>query len=255
MSDQDVVSIAQFLSATASSEAGSGPRYVQLRRRIKEAIDTGLLPPDSALPSEREIGQLTDLSRVTVRKAIQALVESGDVVQRQGSGSFVTERTIKLQQSLSHLTSFTEDMNRRGMTTGVTMLERSICLPWHEETLALALAPGASVSRIARLRTADGRPLAIERASLPVDILPNPVEVSSSLYDVLERAGNRPTRAIQKISAINLGASDAELLDVNHGDAGLHIERMSYLSSGRAVEFTKSIYRGDAYDFVAELRL
>jgi GntR family transcriptional regulator len=249
------MNIADFLSATPAAEAGAGPRYVQLRKRIKDAIDSGILPPDSALPSEREIGQLTDLSRVTVRKAIQALVESGDVVQRQGSGSFVTERSRRLQQSLSHLTSFTEDMARRGMTTSVTMLERSVCLPSPDETLALALAPGDSVSRIARLRMADGRPLAIERASLPVDILPNPMDVTSSLYEVLERDGNRPVRAIQKISAINLGSTDAKLLDVSDGAAGLRIERMSYLESGRVAEFTKSIYRGDTYDFVAELRL
>lgn len=249
------MNIADFLSTAPAAEAGAGPRYVQLRKRIKDAIDSGILRPDSALPSEREIGQLTDLSRVTVRKAIQALVESGDVVQKQGSGSFVTERSSRLQQSLSHLTSFTEDMARRGMTTSVTMLERSVCLPSPDETLALALAPADSVSRIARLRMADGRPLAIERASLPVDILPNPMDVSSSLYEVLERDGNRPVRAIQKISAINLGAADAKLLDVSDGVAGLRIERMSYLSSGRVAEFTKSIYRGDTYDFVAELRL
>lgn len=249
------MNIADFLSTAPAAEAGSGPRYVQLRKRIMDAIDNGILPPDSALPSEREIGQLTDLSRVTVRKAIQALVESGDVIQRQGSGSFVTERASRLQQSLSHLTSFTEDMARRGMTTSVTMLERSVCLPSPDETLALAIAPGDSVSRIARLRMADGRPLAIERASLPVDILPNPMDVSSSLYEVLERDGNRPIRAIQKISAINLGPTDAKLLDVSDGVAGLRIERMSYLSSGRVAEFTKSIYRGDTYDFVAELRL
>jgi GntR family transcriptional regulator len=102
---------------------------------------------------------------------------------------------------------------------------------------------------------ADGRPLAIERASLPVDILPNPMDVTSSLYEVLERDGNRPVRAIQKISAINLGSTDAKLLDVSDGAAGLRIERMSYLESGRVAEFTKSIYRGDTYDFVAELRL
>ena len=65
----------------------------------------------------------------------------------------------------------------------------------------------------------------------------------------------RPVRALQKISAVNLGGRDAELLEVAEGDAGLRIERTSYLSDGRVVEFTQSIYRGDAYNFVAELRL
>ena len=69
------------------------------------------------------------------------------------------------------------------------------------------------------------------------------------------RRGNRPVRAVQRISAANLGEADARLLDVPAGSAGLNIERISYLATGKVIEFTRSIYRGDAYDFVAELRL
>ena len=249
------MNITEYLRDAPPIASGNGPRYMQLRERISAAIGSGILAPGSALPSEREIGNFMDLSRVTVRKAIHALVESGDVVQRQGSGSFVTERAERLQQSLSHLTSFSEDMALRGMTTTVRMMEQSVCLPSADEIAALNLSEDASVSLLARLRMADGRPLAIERASLPVDILPNPVEVSASLYDVLERYDMRPVRATQKISAINLGDGDASLLGLPVGAAGLRIERLSYLSSGRVVELTKSIFRGDAYDFVAELRL
>ncbi|PIV73623.1 MAG: GntR family transcriptional regulator [Rhodobacteraceae bacterium CG17_big_fil_post_rev_8_21_14_2_50_65_11] len=231
-----------------------GPRYLQLRKRIDEAIETGILPEGAALPSEREIASLSGLSRVTVRKAIQALAENGAVVQRQGSGSFVTGRGQRVQQTLSHLTSYSEDMRQRGMSITSTWLERSVCLPTPEETAALSLADGASVSRIARLRSADGRPMAIERASLPTDILPNPMVVEKSLYEVLERDGNRPVRAFQKISAINLPQEEARLLGVAEGAAGLRIQRVSYLPTDRVAEFTNSVYRGDAYDFVAELR-
>ncbi len=83
----------------------------------------------------------------------------------------------------------------------------------------------------------------------------NPIEVSTSLYEYLERGGYRPVRAIQKISAVNLGRAEAELLGVAEGTAGLSIQRISYLESGRVAELTRSLYRGDAYDFVAELRL
>lgn len=249
------MNILEFLRDGPPIESGSGPRYAQLRQRLVDAIEAGVLAPGGALPSEREIGNLTDLSRVTVRKAIQSLVDSGDIVQRQGSGSFVTEKAERLQQSLSHLTSFSEDMARRGMTTSVKILEQSVCLPSPEETAALSLENDDRVSRLARLRMADDRPLAIERASLPTDILANPLEVTSSLYEVLERDGKRPVRAIQKISAINLAEGDATLLAVPQGAAGLRIERLSHLASGRVAEFTNSIYRGDAYDFIAELRL
>ncbi|MCB2111786.1 MAG: GntR family transcriptional regulator, partial [Rhodobacteraceae bacterium] len=106
-----------------------------------------------------------------------------------------------------------------------------------------------------RLREAGGRPMALERAALPLDILPNPIEVTTSLYEVLDRLGNRPVRAVQKISAINLEAREAALLGVAEGAAGLSIARTSYLATGRVAELTHSLYRGDAYDFVAELRL
>jgi GntR family transcriptional regulator len=249
--------ITDYLKAEGWLDQVAGPRYVQLRKRIERAMDpeVGILPPGASLPSEREIASLTGLSRVTVRNAIQALVEAGTVVQRQGSGTFVTEKAQRVEQSLSHLTSFSEDMARRGMQSTSVWLERSVCLPSPEETIALALSANDSVSRISRLRMADDRPMAIERAALPVDILPNPIAVTTSLYDVLEQDGNRPVRAIQKISAINLSMDDADLLGVAEGAAGLRIERVSYLPSGRVAEFTKSIYRGDAYDFVAELRL
>jgi GntR family transcriptional regulator len=190
-----------------------------------------------------------------VRRAIAALADDGIIVQKQGSGSFVSSGALKIEQSLSRLTSFSEDMSRRGMTSTSVWLERGIFMPSPDEVLALALSQDASVSRIARLRMADDKPMAIERASLSTDILPNPLAVETSLYEVLGQAGLRPVRALQKISAINLEEKNAKLLEVVPGMAGLQIERTSYLADGRTVEFTQSIYRGDAYNFVAELRL
>ncbi len=246
---------AEFLRPEAWLGQDTGPRYVQLRRRLQDGIERGILPPNSSLPPEREIAEITDLSRVTVRKAIQELVREGLVEQRQGSGSFIREPVPRVEQSLSHLTSFTEDMRQRGFDTTSTWLERGIFMPSADEVRALGLQPGEQVARIHRLREAGGRPMALERAALPLDILPNPIEVSTSLYAVLDRLGHRPMRAVQKIAAVNLDAHEAGLLRVAEGAAGLNIERVSYLASGRVVELTRSLYRGDAYDFVAELRL
>lgn len=232
-----------------------GPRYVQLRQRLESGIESGVLPPNSSLPPEREIAEITELSRVTVRKAIQELVREGLIEQRQGSGSFIRERLNRMEQSLSHLTSFTEDMAQRGMDTTSRWLERGVFLATPAETRGLDLEEAAEVARIYRLREAGGRPMALERASLPLDILPNPLDVTTSLYEVLNARGLRPVRAVQKISAINLEAREAELLGVAEGAAGLSIERTSFLASGRVAELTRSLYRGDAYNFVAELRL
>ncbi len=249
------MTVVEYLRPDQWLRDAEGPRYVQLRKRLEEAIASGLLAPDAPLPPEREIAALTELSRVTVRKAIQDLVDRGLVTQRQGSGSFVRARMPRVEQSLSRLTSFSEDMARRGMASTSTWLEKGIFVPSPDEVVALALSSGDAVSRITRLREAGGRPMAIERAALPIDILPDPEAVTRSLYEVLERDGNRPVRAIQKISAVNLDHDSATQLGLPAGAAGLKIERISYLASGRVVEFTRSTYRGDAYDFVAELRL
>lgn len=249
------MTITEFLSPALWMRRDGGPRYVQLRRRLEEAIAQGILPPAASLPPEREIAERTDLSRVTVRRAIQELAEKGIIVQRHGSGSFVADGAGKVEQSLSHLTSFTEDMRRRGMETRSVWIERGVFLPSPEEVVALGLGAGEQVARIYRLRQAGGRPLALERAALPLDILPNPLGVETSLYAVLEAHGHRPVRAIQKISAVILRDREAELLDVDPGAAGLSIQRTSYLEGGRVAEYTRSLYRGDAYDFVAELRL
>ncbi|MCA8883414.1 MAG: GntR family transcriptional regulator [Rhodobacteraceae bacterium] len=247
--------VAEFLEPKEWFRADAGPRYVQLRQRLTDGVSQGVLPPGSPLPPERELAAITDFSRVTVRKAIQALAEDGIIVQRQGSGSFIASKPEHIEQRLTRLTSFSEDMAQRGKNATTRWLERGLYMPSPEETAALNLAPEDSVARIVRLRLADGEPIAIERASLPTDILPNPLIVESSLYEVLDQSGVRPVRALQKIAAINISEANAELLAVTPGNAGLNIERTSFTESGRIVEFTQSLYRGDAYNFVAELKL
>mgnify|MGYP003135036577 FL=1 len=246
--------IEDMFRQTAGARSG-GPLYLRLRRSIEDAVRSGLINPGDALPSERDIAATAEVSRVTVRKAVQHLVADGILIQRHGSGTFVAPTVQRVEQSLSSLTSFTEDMARRGMTLSSQWLDRGLYDPSNEETIILGLGAGEKVARIARLRIANGNPLAIERASLSATVLPDPDAIANSLYAKLDQTGNRPVRAIQRIAAVNLGRHDAELLDVAPGAASLRIERTSYLASGRIVEFTRSIYRGDAYDFVAELRL
>jgi GntR family transcriptional regulator len=242
-------------SAVREAGQNGAPLYLKLKRSIEDAVHDGVIRPGDALPSERDIAAKAGISRVTVRKAVRDLVKGGMLVQRHGSGTFVARPVERVEQSLSLLTSFTEDMARRGMTLRSEWLERGIYAPSPDEMMVLGLSSKEFVSRVSRLRIADGTPLAIERASLSTAALPDPMAVGSSLYSALEKTGNRPVRAVQRISAANLGSVDARLLDVPTGAAGLHIERISYLATGKVVEFTRSIYRGDTYDFVAELRI
>lgn len=232
-----------------------GPLYLRLKSSIENAVHRGAIRPGDALPSERVLAARVEMSRVTVRKAVQHLVRDGVLVQRHGSGTYVAPQPHRVEQSLSHLTSFTEDMARRGLAVRSSWLDRGLYPPSPEEIVTLGLSAGENVARISRLRIAGDTPLAIERATLAAQFVPDPHAIGASLYAYLGQAGNWPVRAIQRIRAVSIGADDAALFGVAAGAAGLHIERTSYLASGRVVEFTRSTYRGDAYDFVAELRL
>lgn len=231
------------------------PLYLRLQKQIKAAIAAETLKPLEALPGERDIAEAFSVSRVTVRKAIAGLVDQGLLTQRQGSGTFVAARPERVDLPLSRLTSFTEDIRLRGLTASVRWLGRTVSLASPQEAMRLALSPNETVVRLRRLRFADQLPIAIECATVPTRFLPDPEAVDSSLYAALEARGALPVRALQRLQATNLNAEDAALLAVPPGAAALAIDRLSFLDTGRPVEFTESLYRGDAYDFVAELNL
>jgi GntR family transcriptional regulator len=225
--------------------------YLRLRHAIRNVIDNGAVEAGHALPSERDLARALALSRVTVRKAIGGLVEDGLLTQRHGAGTFVAERIVK---PLSRMTSFTEDLRARGLNPRSEFFERSIGEVTPEEAMAMNLSPGAQVVRLHRLRYAGDEPLAIERSAVPLSLLPDPALVHDSLYEALDKLGCRPRRALQRLRAVVFGAAQARLLRLPSGSAGLNIERRSFLDDGRVVEFTCSWYRGDIYDFVAELQ-
>ncbi|MGH8292508.1 MAG: GntR family transcriptional regulator [Gammaproteobacteria bacterium] len=227
------------------------PAYMRLQRLLRERLASGALGPGQALPSERALAAQLAVSRVTVRKALAGLVQDGILVPRRGAGTFVAERIIK---PLSKITSFTEDLRARGLNPRSVFLERSLGEVTPEEAMALNLSPGSRVARLHRLRYAGDAPLAVEHSAIPQAILDDPARVTDSLYAALEALGCRPVRALQRLRAVNLSAEHARLLQLPQGSAALALERRSFLADGRLVEFTRSWYRGDAYDFVAELQ-
>lgn len=231
---------------------GSLPLYQRLQRAIREAIEKRILSPDDALPAERQLATELDVSRITVRKAIDGLVAEGLLVRKQGSGNFVAAR---IEKNFAKLTSFSEDMRARGRTPRSEWLRQSEGTVTPEEALTLRLSPGTPVYRFHRLRFADDTPMAIEYATIVASALPGLASVQNSLYEALERAGHRPVRALQRLRALLLDAEQAKLLNAQEGDAGLLVERLGFLRDGEAVEFCQSYYRGDTYDFVAELSI
>jgi len=236
----------------ALDESSSLPLYQQLQRALRQAIERRVLGPDDALPAERDLATEFSVSRITVRKAIDGLVSEGLLVRRQGSGTFVTAR---VEKNFSKLTSFSEDMRARGRTPRSVWLQRSAGTVSPEEALTLRSSPGTPVFRFHRIRFANDSPMSLEYATVLASSLPSLEAVESSLYEALERAGNRPVRALQRLRAVLLTGDQAELLQAKERDAGLLVERLGFLQDGRAAEFTQSYYRGDTYDFVAELSI
>jgi GntR family transcriptional regulator len=226
------------------------PLYQQLQRALREAIQNHVLAPDDALPAERQIATDLAISRITVRKAIEGLVDEGLLVRRQGSGNFVAGR---IEKNFAKLTSFCEDMRARGRTPRSEWLKRAEGAVTPEEALALRLSPGAPVFRFHRLRFADEAPMCLEYATVAAACLPSLDAVGASLYEALAAAGSRPVRALQRLRALLLNEEQAKLLQAEEGDAGLLVERVGFLRDGRAVEYCQSFFRGDTYDFVAEL--
>jgi len=229
---------------------GGAPLYLQLQRVLRSAIESHVLTPDEALPPERELADAYKISRVTVRKALDGLVHARLLTRRQGAGTFVAAR---VEKNFATISSFTEDMLSRGREPHSEWLSRSEGTVMPEEALALGLGPGSPVYRLSRIRYADGESMALEHATVPKNALESLESVGDSLYDALGKS--RPVRVLQRLRAVLFTPDQAQLLKIEAGSAGLEIERRGFAADGRTVEFTKSYYRGDAYDFVAELNV
>ena len=229
----------------------ASPLYLQLAQKLAQAIRDGRYLADEALPSERVLSESLKLSRVTARKAIDQLVDQGLVVRRRGSGNYIAP---KLEQPLTRLTSFSEELQQRGFTPSSRWLTRSLSAATPDEQLSLGLSTGARVARLERLRLADDVVMAYEMTVLPEHALPDPAQVDASLYAYLAMRGKAPVRALQHIRALNAEPQLADRLEVPRGQAVLFITRVGYLESGQPVELTHSYCRSDYYGYVAEMR-
>ncbi|WP_190286085.1 MULTISPECIES: GntR family transcriptional regulator [unclassified Pantoea] len=228
-----------------------GPLYLRLEKGFRDMITRGDLKAGYAIPSERELSEQLNLSRVTVRRALSELANAQIIIQRRGARSTVAGR---VEKPLSSLTSFSEDMISRGYQPGAQWLEKELTHASPSEIIALNLSPGALVWRLKRLRTVDDRPMAVEIAVVPQTFIPDMNELKDSLYAVFQLHGFMPARALQRIRAEPLNREHSHLLDMPAHSPALHVERHCYLEDGRPIEYTHTWYRGDSYDFLVELQ-
>ena len=194
------------------------PLYLQLKAVIEDRIASGDWLPGTQLPSERELCEQFKISRITVRQAITDLVTEGRLIRTQGRGTFVA--SPRIEQRLSNLTGFTQDMQARGQRPGskVIQLETALALP--NIARALQLKPGDCVVVLKRLRLADGEPVAVETGYFPDAVCHNLINEQldgRSLYDTLRKSYNiQPTRAEQQLAAIACPAAEARAAESPH---------------------------------------
>jgi GntR family transcriptional regulator len=237
---------------TSTSEPRTGTKQSETRNSVLDLIEQ--LGVGDAIPSERQLCTDLGVSRLTVRAALDDLVRDGMLVRKHGSGTFVSEP--KIAQELT-MTSFTEDMRRRGMEPGSKTLDlRTVPAGAHLGRL-LHVSPSEPVVIISRLRLADHETMAIEtlhvRASLVPGLAHDDLE-RQSFYDILqERYGIEIVGGTQTIEPTVTNEEESAALGVPLHSPAFLFERTTRAADGGIVEYVRSIYRGDRYKLVTEL--
>ena len=224
-----------------------------VKDHLVAAIDRGLAPHEK-LPTERELADEFDISRLTVRRALDQLENDGLVYRVQGAGTFVSDR--KITKSFE-LTSFSEDMRARGYVPGSRPITSEIVAAGARIGYALNLSPAEPIVHLQRIRTADDAPMCLEHSYLPEALVPDLTQRlgGESLYAVLdEQFDLRVERADQVIKVTVLEPDVAVLLEAPPFSPAFLITRIGYDHRGRVIEYAESTYRGDRYDYELTIR-
>lgn len=231
------------------------PYYQQLYQILRAKIDSQEWKPGDRIPGEAELIDQYRVSRSTVRQVLDMLVQDGLINRHRGRGSFISQRT--LEESMSRIVSFTEDMRQRGFEPGTQVLSASLEPASQESAEKLQVEESEELARLERLRLANGEPMSLEESFLVHRFCPDVLQhdyASQPLREILEREyGIRLVSAKQVIRAIPAPTRLANLLSVAVRSPLLFIERVSYSQGGLPVEFLRIYYRADRYSLYNEL--
>ena len=232
--------------------SGPVPLYFQVSQRIEKAILSGELPPGSRLENEVALGERLGLSRPTVRRAIQEIVDKGLLVRRRGIGTQVVHGKVTRNVEL---TSLFDDLARGSKTPSTRLLALETVPADAKIAEKLAVEEGSPALHIHRLRLADDVPMAVMENWLPEAFVNITAEdlTQHGLYQVLRSRGVTMRVARQRIGARKATNAEADLLDIDQNSALLTMDRTAYDDSGRAIEFGHHCYRPDLYSFEVTL--
>ncbi len=226
------------------------PLYYQLKESILNAVKTKEFEVGDRLPSERELAEYHNISRMTVKKAVDILVDNGYLIRKQGSGTFVSD--YQQSYSISPLLSFTKEMEKKGLnyTTRILSFNKT-----KEKKIAakMNLDPETALFRLERLRLIENKPFLLENTYLAVDYfrdLKKDELENNSLFKIIENKYNiQLSNAEAEVEAVILDAGIADKMQVQEGMLGLYFEQFSKNENAEIIEYTSAYYRNDNYKF------
>ncbi len=233
------------------------PKYFQLANILREKIQNGEFEPQDAIPSERQLEEQYNLSRPTIRQAIDLLERQGFLYRIHGKGTFVSPP--KLQKGMLELTSFSEDMRNRGLEPGQQILDFGYVLPNTKIVQQLGLSgTDIKVLRIRRIRLGNEEPIGLQDSYLVLNpgqtITREEIEREGSIYAILQdKFGLFPTEADETLEVTLATPEEAELLQIPVGSPLLLNERTLWSQDRKAIEFVSILYRGDRYKYFVRL--
>ncbi|PWN74099.1 GntR family transcriptional regulator [Bacillus paranthracis] len=231
------------------------PLYYQLMDIIVEQIETGNLQEHDKLPSERELCEIHDVSRTTVRQTMQELEKEGYIYKKHGKGSFVSPRVFN--QSLVRFYSFTEEMKKFGKVPSSTVVSFSIIHCDKKISKIMNINNGEEVYQITRLRLADKEPMLFETSYIPVKFFPYLTKKEleeTPMYEIFRTKYQvHITRAVESFKAIAAEKEHATWLQVEKNEPSLSLERIAYAKEN-IIEYTQTIARGDKFTYTVELQ-
>jgi GntR family transcriptional regulator len=227
-------------------KAGGGPAHVQIESWLADAIAAGRLAPGDRLPPERELASRAGVSRMTLRQALDSLERRGVVARQVGRGGGTLVAAPKLE--LAGLAALSDQLRAQGRAVGARVLSAE-ALPASDAAAAeLALEPGAPVFELVRVRFADRTPVALEHTILPADAFPGLLaeRLTGSLYELMRaRYDDVPVRALERLEPVLATVDEAAVLGIDAGGPLFAVERTGYGATGRALEWSRDLFRGD----------
>lgn len=233
----------------AVSKASPLPLYHQVLTDMRRRIQSGTWKPGQRIPSELELCTLYGTSRITIRQAVQVLVEEGLLRRERGKGTFVKDPT--LTAGIRGLTSFTEEMAALGHQARARVLAQRIEPAPTAVAERMHLPQGEPVVLLKRLRYAGDEPIGLQTAYLPARRFPGLERAdlaNQSLYRILDdRYGVTPTDAEETFTVVPIMDPDARLLRVEDGSCGFRVRRLTFAGDD-PFEYVISLMRGDRYE-------